>query len=66
MKTANQTCTWSWSGTATFVLLAFLAVGTVELGGHHLAGAVMCFVLAAVYVPLRLLRGHLLRAGGGR
>ena len=56
----------NWSRTATFVLLAFLAVGTIELGGHHVAGALVCFVLAVAYLPLRALRGLLTHAKEGR
>jgi hypothetical protein len=55
-KTPKDTAHSNWSHTATFVLLAFLAIGAIELGGQHVAGAVICFVMAAAYVPLRLVR----------
>ncbi|MGH3257086.1 MAG: hypothetical protein ACRDOU_17110 [Streptosporangiaceae bacterium] len=51
----------NWSGTSTLILLVFLALGTFELHAHHTDGAVIGFVLAAVYVPLRILRSRLLR-----
>lgn len=59
LKMFNQTWPVSWSRTATFVLAAFLAAGTIELGGRHMAGAVICFVLAVAYLPLRALRRRL-------
>ena len=51
----------NWSGTATLILLVFLAVGTIELSAHNTDGAVIGFVLAAAYVPLRILRSRLMR-----
>lgn len=66
MKTPSvQVPPW-WSGTATFILLAFVAIGTIELANHHVIGAVICFVLAVAYVPMRVLRARLSRAGQGR
>jgi hypothetical protein len=65
-QTPKETTDWNWSHTATFVLLAFLAIGAIELGGRHVAGAVICFVLAAAYVPLRVVRGRWLGAREGR
>ena len=49
----------SWSGTSTVILLAFVAIGTLQAGAHHGAGAVVCFALAVIYPPLRVLRGRL-------
>lgn len=49
-----------------FILLAFVAIGTIELANHHVIGAVICFVLAVAYVPMRVLRARLSRAGQGR
>ena len=66
MKTSRDTARWNWSPTATFVLLAFLAIGTIELAGHHVASTVVCFSLAAAYVPLRVVRGRLLAIRGRR
>jgi hypothetical protein len=66
LKTPGRSLPWSWSRTATLVLVSFLAVGLVELGGHDVTGAVVCFVLATAYVPLRALRGLLVRAKEGR
>jgi hypothetical protein len=65
MIRATHNLSWTapgtWSGTATLVLLVFLAVGTVELSAHNTVGAVIGFGLAAAYVPLRILRSRLLR-----
>jgi hypothetical protein len=66
MKTPPHAARWNWSSTATFVLLTFLALGTIELAGQHVAGTVVCFSLAAAYVPLRVLRGRLLAIRWGR
>jgi hypothetical protein len=49
----------SWSGTSTVILLAFVVIGTLQAGAHHGAGAVVCFALAVIYPPLRVLRGRL-------
>jgi hypothetical protein len=49
----------NWSGTSTVILLAFIVIGTLRAGAHDAAGAVVCFVLAACYPPLRILRGRL-------
>jgi hypothetical protein len=62
MNTPSQPSPRIWSSTATFVLLAFLAIGTVQLGGRQVAGAAICFGLAAAYLPLRVLRVRLQRA----
>jgi hypothetical protein len=62
----NSKSPWNWSRTASFVLLAFLAIGAIELAGHQVGGAVVCFVLAVAYVPLRALRGRLSHAGTRR
>jgi hypothetical protein len=52
----------NWSGTSTMILLAFIVIGTLQAGAHDGAGAVACFVLAACYPPLRILRGRLTRS----
>jgi hypothetical protein len=65
-KTPNPTWPWNWSRTATFVLVAFLVIGTLELAGRQVAGAVICFALAVAYVPLRVLRGQLRHSGTRR
>ena len=49
----------NWSGASTMILLAFVVIGTLQAGAHHGAAAVVCFALAAVYPPLRILRGRL-------
>jgi hypothetical protein len=49
----------TWSGTSTLILLAFIVIGTLQAGAHHGAGAAVCFALAVVYPPLRVLRGRL-------
>jgi hypothetical protein len=49
----------NWSGTSTMVLLAFVVIGTLQAGAHHASGAVVCFALAVIYPPLRVLRGRL-------
>jgi hypothetical protein len=41
------------------ILLAFVVIGTLQASAHHGAGAVVCFALAALYPPLRILRGRL-------
>ena len=66
MKTPRDTARLNWSPAATFVLLNFLAIGAIELAGHHVASTVVCFSLAAAYVPLRAVRGRLLAIGGRR
>jgi hypothetical protein len=52
----------NWSGTSTLILLAFVVIGTLQAGAHHVAGAVICFALAVSYPPLRVLRGRLTRS----
>jgi hypothetical protein len=49
----------NWSGASTIILLAFVVIGTLQAGAHDVRGAVVCFVLAACYPPLRILRGRL-------
>jgi hypothetical protein len=56
----------NWSGTSTMILLAFIVIGTLQAGAHHDSGAVVCFVLAACYPPLRILRGRLTRSRNHR
>jgi hypothetical protein len=41
------------------ILLAFVVIGTLQAGAHHGAGALVCFLLAVAYPPLRILRGRL-------
>jgi hypothetical protein len=48
----------NWSGASTMILLAFV-VGTLQAGAHHDSGALVCFLLAVSYPPLRILRGRL-------
>ena len=50
-----------WSGTSTMILLAFVVIGTLQAGAHHGSGAAVCFALAVIYPPLRILRGRLTR-----
>jgi len=49
----------TWSTTSTTVLLAFVVIGILEAGAHHTPAAAACFALAAIYPPLRVLRGRL-------
>jgi hypothetical protein len=44
------------------ILLAFVVIGTLEFGAHHASAGVVCFALAAIYPPLRILRGRLTRS----
>jgi hypothetical protein len=41
------------------ILLAFVVMGTLQAGAHDTRGAVVCFGLALIYPPLRVLRGRL-------
>jgi hypothetical protein len=41
------------------ILLAFVVIGTLQAGAHNATGAAICFALAVVYPPLRVLRGRL-------
>ncbi len=41
------------------ILLAFVVIGTLQAGAHHTSPAAVCFGLAVVYPPLRILRGRL-------
>jgi hypothetical protein len=49
----------NWSGPSTVILLTFIVIGILQAGAHDPRGAVVCFLLAAVYPPLRILRGRL-------
>ena len=49
----------TWSGTSTLILLAFVAIGTLQANAHSIAGAAVCFAMAVIYPPLRILRGRL-------
>jgi hypothetical protein len=52
-----------WSSTSTLILVAFVVLGTIEAGAHEAAGAAVCFALAILYPPLRILRGRLVGRG---
>jgi hypothetical protein len=41
------------------ILVAFVVIGTLEAGAHHIPAAAVCFALAVIYPPLRILRGRL-------
>ena len=41
------------------ILLAFVVIGTLQAGAHHTSTAAVCFGLAVIYPPLRILRGRL-------
>jgi hypothetical protein len=41
------------------ILLAFVVIGILEAGAHQMSGAAVCFALAVIYPPLRILRGRL-------
>jgi len=41
------------------ILLAFVVIGILQAGAHHTSGAAVCFALAVIYPPLRILRGKL-------
>jgi hypothetical protein len=41
------------------ILLAFIVIGTLQAGAHDPRGAAICFILAACYPLLRILRGKL-------
>jgi hypothetical protein len=49
----------TWSSASTLILSAFVVLGTIEAGAHQAAGAAVCFALAVLYPPLRILRGRL-------
>jgi hypothetical protein len=49
----------TWSSASTMILVAFVVIGTIEAGAHEAAGAAVCFGLAVIYPPLRILRGRL-------
>ena len=56
----------NWSGASTLVLLAFVVIGTLQASDHHMSSAVVCFALAVLYPPLRILRGRLTRSRDSR
>jgi hypothetical protein len=56
-ETRNAPRTWSSASTA--ILLAFVVIGILQAGAHHTSAAVVCFALAVIYPPLRVLRGRL-------
>lgn len=62
----KRTAPRNWSATSTLILLAFVVIGTLQAGSHHVAGAVICFALAALYPPLRVMRGRLTRSRDNR
>jgi hypothetical protein len=49
----------TWSSASTLILLAFVVIGTLQAGAHDVPGAAVCFALAVIYPPLRILRGRL-------
>jgi hypothetical protein len=49
----------TWSSASTMILLAFVVIGILQAGAHHTSGAAVCFALAVIYPPLRILRGKL-------
>jgi hypothetical protein len=49
----------TWSSASTLILLAFVVIGTLQAGAHRNSGAAVCFALAVIYPPLRILRGRL-------
>lgn len=49
----------TWSTASTLILVAFVVIGTIEAGAHEASGAAVCFALAVIYSPLRILRGRL-------
>lgn len=55
-----------WSSTASVVLGVFVVLGVWLLAVGRDPGGVVCLVLAAVYVPSRLVRGYLGVSGRGR
>ena len=57
--TDKRDCPRIWSSTSTLILVAFVVLGTIEAGAHQAAGAAVCFALAVLYPPLRILRGRL-------
>ena len=57
--TDNRDAPRNWSGASTVILLAFVVIGTLQAGAHHGAAAVVCFALAVIYPPLRVLWGRL-------
>jgi hypothetical protein len=59
--TEKQAAPRIWSSTSTLILVAFVVIGTLEAGAHQPAGAAVCFALAVIYPPLRILRGRLAR-----
>jgi hypothetical protein len=49
----------TWSSASTLILLTFIVIGILQAGAHHTSGAAVCFALALIYPPLRILRGRL-------
>jgi hypothetical protein len=58
--------TRSWSAVSTLILLVLAVAGITQLVGGHAAGGIVCLVLAAAYIPIRLLRGMYRRLPGTR
>jgi hypothetical protein len=56
--------TRSWSAVSTLILLVLALAGIAQLTGGHAAGGIACLVLAAAYIPVRLLRGMYRRPPG--
>lgn len=57
--TDNRNAPRIWSNASTAILLAFVVIGTLQAGSHHTSAAAICFGLAVIYPPLRILRGKL-------
>jgi hypothetical protein len=49
----------TWSNASTAILAAFVVIGILQAGAHHTPAAALCFALAVIYPPLRILRGRL-------
>jgi len=54
----------SWSAVSTLILFILAAAGITELAGGRAAGGIICLLLAAAYVPARLLRSRFRRPPG--
>jgi hypothetical protein len=56
--------TRSWSTASTLILFVLVAAGITQLAGGHAAGGITCLMLAAAYIPARLLRSRFRRPPG--
>ncbi len=52
-----------WSGTASVIVVVFVALGAGLLAAGRDPGGIVCVVLAVAYVAMRLARGYLGAAG---